>query len=168
MKTAAPTEYQSVLLERALDAPRYTERHRALWRAVYKQAAATVRHYKLRWEAQQLVEYWIEIIPESASEGNTIELADLQCGFKTISEESGAEVVPIESLEQFGDNWVSAPQPSEQDRLAAALEWHEGLHPVTEHQHLPSWCDGHAYKDEEAHLEPIRGFEPLTCYTPRR
>lgn len=159
MKTKAPTPYQSALLTRALCATRWTEQHKALWKAVYQQAGKTVKHYRLSWNAEQLVDYWLTITPE-AEEVNTIDLDDLATGFRTIAQESGAEVVPIDSLEEFGDSWVSAPQPSEQERLADTLEWRNGIHPVTERSHLPRWCDGTSNPDAEAHLEPAyNGFE---------
>ena len=129
MKVAAPTPFQAALLGRALEATRYTEQRKSLWRAVFQQAAQTVRHYHLTWTAEELVGYWLDIQPE-AEEGNRIALDDLQCGFKTIAQESGAVVVPIDSLE------------------------------VTERSHLPRWCDGTSNPPEDDHLEPaFLGFE---------
>lgn len=159
MKTTPPTPFQSALLTRALCATRYTEQHKALWRAVFQQAATTVKHWKLTWNAEQLVEYWLTITPEH-EEVNTIDLDDLATGFKTIAQESGAEVIPLHSLEEFGDNWVSEPQDTRAGRLLAGLEWKRDVHPVTQRSQLPSWCDGTSNPDTEAHLEPAyNGFE---------
>ena len=143
MKVAPPTNYQSVLLARALCAARFGEQRKALWRAVYKQANATVRHHALTWTGEQVVDYWLTIIPDE-QESNSIELDDLQTGFRTISQESGATVVPLDSLE----------------RLSSAIEWRDGVHPVTDQRHLPRWCDNNVGADPEAHLEPeFLGFQ---------
>jgi len=159
MKVAAPTPFQSALLGRALEATRYTEQRKALWRAVFKQAAATVKAYNLSWPAEDLVSYWLEIQPER-EESNSIALDDLQTGFLTISQESGAVVVPIDSLEEFGDTWQEAPEETREARLSSSLQWEREPHPVTERAHLPRWCDGTSDPPEDEHLEPaFLGFE---------
>ena len=159
MKVAPPTNYQSVLLARALCAARFGEQRKALWRAVYKQANATVRHHALTWTGEQVVDYWLTIIPDE-QESNSIELDDLQTGFRTISQESGATVVPLDSLEEHGDTWVEAPESHTLDRLSSAIEWRDGVHPVTDQRHLPRWCDNNVGADPEAHLEPeFLGFQ---------
>ena len=159
MKVHAPTPFQAALLGRALEATRYTEQRKALWRAVFKQAAATVAHYHLSWPAEELVSYWLDIQPEQ-EESNRIALDDLQTGFRTISQESGAVVVPIDSLEEFGDTWQEAPEDTREARLLAGLTWDRDPHPVTERTHLPRWCDGTSDPDPDEHLEPaFNGFE---------
>ena len=161
MKVAAPTPFQAALLGRALEATKFTEQRKALWRAVFKQAKATVAHYHLTWPAEDLVSYWLEIQPER-EESNSIALDDLQTGFLTISQESGAVVVPLDSLEEFGDTWQEAPEDTRTARLSSALTWDRDPHPVTERAHLPRWCDGTSNPDEEAHLEPaFNGFEGM-------
>ena len=159
MKVHAPTRFQSSLLARALVAARYSEQRRGLWRAVFKQASATVRHYHLTFTGEELVGYWLDIQPEETS-GNSIALDDLLTRFQTIAQESGAVVVPLDSLEEFGDTWEEAPEDSTAARLSAALEWRDGVHPVTDQCHLPRWCDNNVDPDPEAHLEPaFLGFE---------
>lgn len=159
MKVATPTPFQAALLGRALESTRYTEQRKALWRAVFKQAAQTVRHYHLSFTSEELVGYWLDIQPER-EESNSIQLDDLQTGFRTISQESGAVVVPIDSLEEFGDSWVEAPEDTREARLLAGLTWNRDPHGVTERAHLPRWCDGTSNPPEDDHLEPaFNGFE---------
>ena len=166
MKVKAPTPFQASLIGRALEATRYTEQRKALWRAVFKQAAQTVAHYRLSWTAEELVSYWLDIQPER-EEVNTIALDDLQTGFKTISQESGAVVVPLDSLEEFGDTWQEAPIDTRKARLSQALEWERDPHTVTDRAHLPRWCDGVSDPDPESHLEPaFLGFEGLAGFVP--
>lgn len=170
MKVAAPTPFQAALLGRALEATRYTEQRKALWRAVFKQAAQTVKVYNLSRPAEDLVSYWLDIQPEH-EEANSIQLDDLQTGFRTIAQESGAVVVPLDSLEEYGDTWQEAPEDTRKARLSSALNWKRDPHGVTERAHLPRWCDGTSNPDEEAHLEPaflgFEGLTPLAADTPR-
>jgi hypothetical protein len=170
MKVAAPTTFQAALLGRALEATKYTEQRKALWRAVFKQAAQTVKAYKLSWPAEDLVSYWLDIQPE-AEEKNRIQLDDLQTGFLTISQESGAVVVPLDSLEEYGDTWQEAPEDTREARLLAGLTWDRDPHPVTERAHLPRWCDGTSDPPEDEHLEPaflgFEGLKPSEAKTPR-
>jgi len=168
MKVSPATHFQETLVSRALEATRYTPQHKALWRAVYKQAELTIKRRKLTGSAELLVDYWIATAPEWASLSNTIDLDDLQTGFKTIAQEAGTDVIPLDSLEEYGDTWQQAPEETEQERLDAALEWRHGLHPVTEPSHLPKWCDASADPDPEAHLEPLRGFEAYSNHYPHR
>jgi hypothetical protein len=168
MKVSPATQFQETLVSRALEATRYTPQHKALWRAVYKQAELTIKCRKLTGSAELLVDYWIATAPEWASLSNTIDLDDLQTGFQTIAQEAGADVVPLDSLEEFGDTWQQAPEETEQERLEAALEWRHGLHPVTEPSHLPKWCDAASDPDPESHLEPLRGFEAYSNHYPHR
>ena len=159
MKVHAPTPFQSALLGRALESTRYTEQRKALWRAVFKQAAQTVAHYHLSFSSEELVGYWLDIQPEP-EESNRIALDDLQTGFQTISQESGAVVVPLDSLEEYGDTWQEAPEETRTARLLAGLTWNRDPHPVTERSHLPKWCDGTSNPPEDDHLEPaFLGFE---------
>ena len=153
------TPFQSALLGRALEATKFTEQRKALWRAVFQQAKSTVKAYKLSWPAEDLVSYWLDIQPE-AEEKNSINLDDLQCGFQTISQESGAVVVPLDSLEEYGDTWQEAPEETRTARLSSALQWERDPHRVTERAHLPRWCDGTSNPPEDEHLEPaFNGFE---------
>ena len=163
------TPFQSALLGRALEATKFTEQRKALWRAVFKQAKATVAHYHLTWPAEDLVSYWLEIQPER-EESNSIQLDDLQTGFRTISQEADAVVVPLDSLEEYGDTWKQAPEDTREARLLAGLTWQRDPHPVTERAHLPRWCDGTSDPPEDEHLEPaFLGFEGLTpCDTKTR
>ena len=152
MKVKAPTRFQAALLGRALVAARYSEQRRGLWRAVFKQAAATVRHYHLSFSSEELVEYWLDIQPEEVS-GNSVALDDILTRFQTIAQESGAVVVPLDSFEEHGDTWVEAPEDSTEARLSAALEWRDGVHPVTDRATsrggvTDTTCD----PDPEAHL----------------
>lgn len=159
MKVSAPTPFQAALMGRALEATRYTEQRKSLWRAVFKQASATVAHYHLSFTSEELVSYWLDIQPE-AEETNRIALDDLQTGFKTIAQESNAVVVPIDSLEEFGDTWQEAPEDTRAARLLAGLTWDRDPHGVTERAHLPRWCDGTSDPPEDDHLEPaFNGFE---------
>jgi hypothetical protein len=159
MKVAAPTPFQAALLGRALEATRYTEQRKSLWRAVFQQAKATVAHYHLTWTAEELVGYWLDIQPEP-EESNRIQLDDLQTGFKTIAQESSAVVVPLDSLEEYGDTWQEAPEDTREARLLAGLTWDRDPHGVTERAHLPRWCDGTSNPPEDDHLEPaFNGFE---------
>jgi hypothetical protein len=162
MKTAAPTSFQSALITRALDARRYTQRHKLLWRALYKQANKTKRTYNLTWSAEAIVEYWLDIVQvsESPSSSNTVALDDLLCGFRTIAQESNSTIIPIDSLEEFGDTWVEGPSISDNERLETELEWLNGVHAVTEHCHLPRWCDGTSNPVEEQPYD----YEPLVAY----
>ena len=107
MKTTAPTPFQATIINRALNARRYTDRHRALWSALYQQAKATVRAHRLTWDPEEVVSYWLDLVQaeESPSAGNTVALDDIATGFRTISQEAGSVVVPIDSLEEFGDTW---------------------------------------------------------------
>lgn len=168
MKTTAPTPYQSGLLSRALKARRYTERHRSLWTALYKQAKLTVRHYSLTWEPEEVVDYWLDLAQteEPPSAGNTVALDDIATGFKTISQEAGSVVVPIESLEEYGDTWQEAPRLSKGEQLSDLLDWSRDVHPVTQRDHLPRWCDGTSDPVEE--IDPAQNYEPLVAYYPPR
>ena len=156
MKTTAPTPFQATIINRALNARRYTDRHRALWSALYQQAKATVRAHRLTWDPEEVVSYWLDLVQaeESPSAGNTVALDDIATGFRTISQEAGSVVVPIDSLEEFGDTWQEAPRLSEGEQLSALLDWSRDVHPVTQREHLPRWCDGMSDPDPEAHLEP--------------
>lgn len=158
MKVSTPTGYQAELITRALKARRYTPRHRGLWSALYKQAALTVKTCKLSWTSEELVSYWLDlsnaIVP--ASEGNTIALDDLRTGFLTIAQESGTKVMPLESLEEFGDTWQEAPEKSAAERLESVMEWERDVRPVTQRNHLPSWCDGTSDPPKDDHLEPAQ------------
>lgn len=156
MKTAAPTPFQATIINRALNARRYTDRHRALWSALYQQAKATVRTHRLSWEPEEVVSYWLDLVQaeESPSAGNTVALDDIATGFQTISQEAGSVVVPLDSLEEFGDTWQEAPRSSEGEQLSDLLDWNRSVHPVTQRDHLPRWCDGTSNPDPEAHLEP--------------
>ena len=156
MKTAAPTPYQSTIINRALNARRYTNRHRALWSELYAQAKATIRVHRLSWQPEEVVSYWLDLVQaeESPSAGNTVALDDIHCGFKSIAQEAGAIVVPLDSLEEFGDTWEEAPRLSDTERLAELIDWHNDVHPVTQRDHLPRWCDGTSNPDPEAHLKP--------------
>ena len=156
MKTTAPTPFQASLLSRALNARRYTDRHRALWSALYQQAKATIRFHRLTWEAEEVVAYWLDLATaeESPSAGNTLALDDLATGFKTISQEAGSIVIPLDSLEEFGDTWKEAPRLSDSEQLSDLLDWSRDVHPVTQRNHLPRWCDGTSDPDPEEHLEP--------------
>jgi len=156
MKTTAPTPFQAGLLSRALNAKRYTDRHRALWSALYQQAKATVRTYRLSWKVEEVVSYWLDLVQaeEPASASNTVALDDIATGFRTISQEAGAIVVPLDSLEEFGDTWQEAPRSSNAEQLSELLEWARDIHPVTQRDHLPRWCDGTSDPDPESHLEP--------------
>ena len=168
MKVHTPTRYQAALLGRALVADKFSEQRRALWAGVFKQAAACCRHYHLTWDAEQLVDYWLSIQPEEV-QAHSIELDDMTCGFQTIAQESGAVVVPLDSLEEFGDTWQEAPASTITDRLGEALEWRDDVHPVTARHHLPRWTDGHCDPDPESHLEPaFNGFEGLNPLPVRR
>ena len=159
MKVHAPTRFQAALLGRALASPRYTEQRRGLWRAVFKQAAKTARHYHLSFTGEELVGYWLDIQPEETS-GNSIAVDDILTRFQTISQESGAVVVPLDSLEEYGDSWEEAPEDTTKAQLSSALEWRDGIHPVTDQCHLPRWCDNNCDPDPEAHLEPeFLGFD---------
>lgn len=170
MKVHPPTPFQAALLGRALEATKFTEQRKALWRAVFKQAAQTVAHYHLSFSSEELVGYWLDIQPEP-EESNNIQLDDLQTGFQTISQESGAVVVPIDSLEEFGDSWVEAPEDTREARLLAGLTWNRDPHGVTERAHLPKWCDGTSDPDQDGHLEPaflgFEGLNPSEAKTPR-
>jgi hypothetical protein len=165
MKTAAPTPHQSALITRALASRRYTEQHRSLWAALYKQAKLTIRHYRLTWEPEQVVDYWLDLTNafESPSANNTVMLDDIHCDFKTISQEADTIIIPIDSLEEYGDTWKEPVRVSAQERLKTELEWQRGVHPVTEHCHLPSWCDGTSDPIED-HLEPQITYEPLVAH----
>ena len=159
MKVARQHAFPAALLGRALESTRYTEQRKALWRAVFKQAAQTVAHYHLSVHPKSWSSYWLDIQPEQ-EESNSIQLDDLQTGFRTISQESGAVVVPIDSLEEFGDSWVEAPEDTREARLLAGLTWNRDPHGVTERAHLPRWCDGTSNPPEDDHLEPaFNGFE---------
>jgi hypothetical protein len=159
MKVKAPTRFQAALLGRALEAPRFSPQRKALWRAVFKQAAATVRHYHLTFTGEELVGYWLDIHPEEV-ESNSIAIDDILTRFQTIAQESGAVVVNLDSLEEFGDTWQEAPEDSTKARLSEALEWRDGVHPVTDRAHLPRWTDTTCDPDPEAHLEPeFMGFD---------
>ena len=81
-------------------------------------------------------------------------LDDIATGFRTISQEAGSVVVPLESLEEFGDTWQEAPRSSDAEQLSDLLDWSRSVHPVTQRGHLPRWCDGTSDPDPEAHLEP--------------
>lgn len=156
MKTAAPTPFQATIINRALNARRYTDRHRALWSALYAQAKATIRAHRLTWDPEEVVSYWLDLATaeESPSAGNTVMLDDIATGFRTISQEAGSVVVPLESLEEFGDTWQEAPRSSDAEQLSDLLDWSRSVHPVTQRDHLPRWCDGTSDPDPEAHLEP--------------
>ena len=159
MKVKAPTRFQARLIGRALEAPKFSDQRRALWKAVFKQAAATARRHRLSFSKEELVGYWLDLQPEETS-GNSIAIDDILTKFKTIAQESGAVVVPLDSLEEFGDTWEEAPEDATAARLSSALEWRDGVHPVTDQSHLPRWCDNTVDADAESHLEPaFNGFD---------
>lgn len=166
MKTTAPTPFQAGLVSRALNARRYTARHRALWSALYAQAKATIRAHRLTWEPEQVVEYWLDLAQtqESHSAGNTVALDDIATGFHTISQEAGSVVVPLESLEEYGDTWKEAPRLSEDEQVSDLLEWSRDVHPITQRDHLPRWCDGTSDPIEE--IDPAQNYEPLVAHYP--
>lgn len=168
MKTTAPTPFQAGLLSRALNARRYTDRHRALWSALYAQAKATVRAHRLSWDPEEVVSYWLDLATaeESPSAGNTVALDDIATGFKTISQEAGSVVVPLDSLEEYGDTWQEAPRLSNAEQLSDLLDWSRDVHPVTQRDHLPRWCDGTSDPVEE--IDPAQNYEPLVAYYPPR
>jgi hypothetical protein len=162
MKTTAPTPYQSGLLSRALNARRYTERHRALWRNLYQQAKATVRAHHLSWDPEEVVAYWLDLAQEPTSSTNTVALDDLATGFRTISQEADTIIVPLDSLEEYGDTWQEAPRLSEGEQLSELLDWERSVHPVTERNHLPRWCDGTS--DPIELTDPAQNYEPLVAH----
>lgn len=167
-----PTQFQSYLVNVATEAQRYTPRHKALWRSLFKQAKNTIRRRRLTCEASDLVEHWTQCTPDSPSRFNTVALDDMGTEWESLAESlrvPESAMVSLDNLEEHGDTFVGQEEQHDaQDRLASLVEWVHGLHPVESGNDLP---DHLAHEvdtfDPEAHLEPaFLGFEGLNYHPP--
>tara|TARA_A100001391_G_scaffold200348_1_gene184738 strand:- start:891 stop:1478 length:588 start_codon:yes stop_codon:yes gene_type:complete len=177
-----PTPFQAALVTRAMEAERYTPRHKALWRRLFQHAQRAILRGGLNVHPIDIVNHWEQCTPESPSKDNTIALDDIKTGFLTIAQESGAVVFSLDNFEEYGNTYQPCWEEEildnelhllrEQERLEALMDWEghtgtkarplNGLHAVTQERDLPDWLAHEVDPDPEAHLEPaFLGFEGL-------
>ena len=149
-----PSPFVEDLVNRATEAQRYTERHSTLWKQLYEVARWSIRERRLRCDAKDLVNYWVDCTPESPSEQNYVMLEDLGTEFQPLSEELRGEVLSIENLEEYGDTFVTEEQQKDaQEQLSHLKQWFDDIHPVTSSSDLPRHLDAQCDPDPEEHLE---------------
>ena len=109
---------------------------KSCWRWVYRQANRVVNHYhsigRDLIEANDVIEYW-QFAVEDANQ-SSIELDDLQCGFKTLAQElrdHGFECVSYQDFERHSDlAWSEQDVPTDQERINRKRELEISQHPV--------------------------------------
>ena len=167
-----PTAFQAALVTRAMEAERYTPRHKALWRRLFQHAKRAIKRSGLNVDWLDIINHWESCAPDSPSKGNTIAIDDIQTGFLTIAQESGAVVFSLDNFEEYGDTYEAAEDEDvqdhelrmllEQERLEALWAWEMDIHPVTQERDLPDWLAHEVDPAPEPHLEPaFLGFEGL-------
>ena len=168
-----PTPFQAALVTKAIEAERFTPRHKALWRRLFQHAKRAIHRNGLNVEPIDIINHWEQCTPDSPSKANTIALDDVQTGFLTIAQESGTVVFSLDNLEEYGDSYQPCWEEEildnelhllrEKEKLESLMDWEGGIHPVTQERDLPDWL-AHEVDSvgEEDHLEPaFLGFEGL-------
>lgn len=131
-----PSDNVKLYLGLALSLERDDPIRTSCWSWVYHQANRIVRQFHAVGrdliDANDVIEYW-QLAVEDANL-TSIEMDDLQCGFKTISQElreSGFECVAYHDYEQHRDQaWTEQDVPTDQQRVDRSRDFVLRQHPV--------------------------------------
>ena len=117
MKVTAPTAFQAALIQRALDAERYSPRWKALWRGVYKQAQLTIKHHNLTWHDVELVEGTILVFAGGEETGKVrVKIDDDTAKYRELKAED------LTVIEEAAEDAPEAPEQEQKEEVQPEVE----------------------------------------------